>query len=652
MTESAGLNGLPSDVALWRLLSARGIEASLPRLREESALDDSLESMQVALSHHPLHARAIRIDHPRELAAIDLPSLLQLKTGHWVVLRDCRRRHAVVEGADGLQRMRVDALAPLLAGHGLETSADLPAGAGLWPRLRALLLGHRRVLLQFALASLLLQALAVATPELTGRVMGAALPNDAESLLRLLAVATVAVGVFSGAFGRLRQRLVLYLLTRVEFTLRRGLLEHTLRLPFAELQKRSLGGLMQAFYGIASARSQLAERILAAFVDGVLALGFLALMGVKLWQPTLALVAFALAMAAAAVPIARAQARLQGEEVDAQASQRGYLTELITGIRVVKAAGAERAVHGLWRARFGRELAFTLKKNRVGLWNDVGLQSLRQTASMALLIWGGYAVLQGEIGVGTLFAFVLLAEAFLGSLLNLLGTYLQIAMVTRQLAPADALLGVEALPPRRPAPAGASGVAPSVAIEMRDVWFRYAPDAPWVVQDYVLRVAPGEKHMLRGPSGSGKSTVLRLLAGLYAPERGSVTIGGREPSATNVRMLYLPQFVSLHAGTIMDNLRNLSGNAPMPRIFEAAAQTGFDKVVAGLLMGYHTPIPQGGLSLSGGQRQLLALTAALASDCGLLLLDEPMANLDTLLQARLTALLAASPATIVSVGHT
>ena len=648
MAEAAAIEGLEADVALWRLLSARGIETSLPRLREESALDDSLESMQVALSQHPLHARAIRIDHPRELAALELPTLLQLKTGRWVVLRECRRRQAVVDTADGLRRLPVLAIAPLLAGHGVETGADLPPGVGLWPRLRALLLGHRRVLLHFALASLALQALAVATPELTGRVMGAALPNDAESLLGLLAAATVAVGVFSGAFGRLRQRLVLYLLTRSEFTLRRGLLEHTLRLPFMELQKRSLGSLMQAFYGIASTRSQLAERILSAVVDGALALGFLALMGAKLWQPTLALALFAFAMAAVAVPIARVQARLQSGEVDAQAAQRGYLTELITGIRVVKAAGAERTAHALWRARFARELAFTLGKNRVGLWNDVGLQALRQTASMALLIWGGYAVLQGEIGVGTLFAFLLLAEAFLASLSNLVGTYLQIAMAVRQLAPADALLRLDALPPRR----NVRGGAPSGAIEMRDVWFRYAPDGPWVLQDHALKVEPGQKITLRGPSGSGKSTALRLLAGLYAPERGSITIGGREPSMAATRMLYLPQFVGLHAGTIMDNLRNLSGNAPMPRIVDTAAQTGFDAVVASLLMGYHTPIPQGGLSLSGGQRQLLALTAALASDCDLLLLDEPMANLDTLLQARMNALLAASPATVISVGHT
>jgi ATP-binding cassette, subfamily B, bacterial len=639
--------GLSPDIALWRLLAACGIDIPLTQVRESARIDDSVESMQAALSSHGIHARGVRIDDIGEYARLETPTLLQRTDGTWVLLRACRRGKAVVESADGVAEIGLAILAQQLAGYALELTPSFPEGRGLWPRVRRLLHTHRRVLLQFALASLLLQSLALLTPELTGLAIGKALPDSALDMLRLIATAVVAVAVFTGAVTWLRERVVLYLLARLELSIKRGFLEHVLHLPFPELQRRSLGELLQAFYGISSARTLLAERLFGALIDGVLAAGFLVLMGVKILTATLVLLLVVVVMMCIALLVGRAQASLQEEEVAAQARQRGYLTEVIAGIRTIKAAGAERASHQQWLKRFNAELSLTLRRNRIGLWNDVGLQTIRQACSTTMLLWGGYLVLQGDIGIGTLFSFVLLAEGFLNAMQNLINTYLIFAVVSRQLAGANALLELDKLPAATTGHAGAL----SGPIAMKSVWFRYASDGPWILQDHDLRIEPGEKHLITGPSGCGKSTILRLIAGLYASERGTVTIAGREIHASTTRMLYLPQFIHLHAGSIMDNLRNLSGNASQRRLMEAAAKTGFDKVIESMTMGYYTPIPQGGHSLSGGQRQLLALTAALAADCDLLLLDEPMANIDAFTQVRLAEVLAGHDCTIVSVGH-
>lgn len=647
MPDGGSLRGLGPEIALWRLLAVRGIDLPLAQLREEARIDDSLESMQVALSPHGIHARAVRVEGAREIATLETPTLLQLTDGTWILLRACRRGRGVVETADGLSDIPLQDLYRRSTGQALELTPGLPEGRGLWPRMRALLSAHRGILLQFALASLALQSLALLTPELTGQVMGKALPDSAVGLLRLVASAVVAVAVFTGAVTWLRERIVLYLLTRLELSIKRGLLEHVLHLPFPQLQARSLGDLLQAFYGIASARALLAEKLFGALIDGMLALGFLVLMGVKILTATLVLLLVMLVMVCVAWLVGRAQARVQDAEVAAQALQRGYLTEIIAGIRTIKAAGAERACHDQWLRRFDSELSLALRRNRIGLWNEVGLQATRQASSTTMLLWGGYLVLQGEIGIGTLFSFVLLAEGFLAAMQNLINTYLVFAVVSRQLVGADALLTLDRLPSAQTAyRATLNG-----PIVMKGVWFRYSNDGPWILQDHDLRIEPGAKHQISGPSGCGKSTILRLIAGLYAPERGTITIGGREIGESAARMLYLPQFIHLNAGSIMDNLRNLSGNASPRDLMEAAAKTGFDKVVASMAMGYHTLLPHGGHSLSGGQRQLLALTAALAADCDLLLLDEPMANIDALTQTGLAETLAAHRCSIISVGH-
>lgn len=647
MRDAAGLSGLTPGVALWRLLAVRGTSVPLTQVRERLAGDDSPASIQATLAQYDVAARAVWIERAHALSALERPTLLELRDGGWIVLRLLKRGVATLEHAQGVRQVALEALWPCLSGQALEFSLRLPDGAGLWTRLVLLLGAHRRVLVQFALASVALQLLVASTPELTGLAMGRALPDGALGLLQLVAAGVLMAAVASSVIAWLRERTVLYLLTRVEVILKQGVLEHVLRLPFAELQRRTLGQLLQTFYGIASARTLVAERALGALFDGLLAIGFLLLLAVKLPQPTLALVLVAVLMLVVAALVGRAQAHLQLREVSAQASQRGYLTELIAGIPTIKAAGAERQCQRQWLDRFGRELDLTLQRNRIGLWSEVGLQTFRSAASMGLLLWGGYAALQGEIGIGTLFSFLLLAECFLSALLGLLTTLLLLVVASRQLTGAVELLQLSPFPV-------AHGVAKRRVhgpIEMKDVWFRYSADGPWVLQGHDLRVEAGEKFRLEGPSGCGKSTILRLLAGLYVPERGTITVGGYEVRPASPPGLYLPQFVQLNAGSILDNLRGLSGGAALQRLFETAQLTGFDQLAQTLAMGYHTPLPHGGRTLSGGQRQLLALTAALASEGSVLLLDEPMASIDPLTQAHLSALIARESRTIISVSH-
>jgi ABC-type bacteriocin/lantibiotic exporter with double-glycine peptidase domain len=195
-----------------------------------------------------------------------------------------------------------------------------------------------------------------------------------------------------------------------------------------------------------------------------------------------------------------------------------------------------------------------------------------------------------------------------------------------QLAKAQEILDVA--PEKRLIHMGGGPQALNGPVVMEDVWFRYTPEGPWILKGYNLRVEPGEKFTLTGPSGFGKSTILRLLAGLYTPEKGTISLGGLSPRAARHKILYLPQFVQLYGGSIIENLRVLSGGAPLERLLAASQQTGLHNLVATFPMNYNTVIPHGGRNLSGGQRQLIALTGALASERGLMVLDEATANMD------------------------
>jgi ATP-binding cassette subfamily C protein CydD len=156
--------------------------------------------------------------------------------------------------------------------------------------------------------------------------------------------------------------------------------------------------------------------------------------------------------------------------------------------------------------------------------------------------------------------------------------------------------------------------------------------------------------VLSGASGQGKTTLLRLIAGLLQPERGCVRVLGRDPSRTAGLSAYLPQEPLLFSGSILANLRLLSG-ASTERILAAAQQTGLERLAAELPLGLETMLPSGGNGLSAGERQLVLLTAAVATSCPVLLLDESLAHIDRVGRAELTRRGLFTGKTIVTVVH-
>ena len=257
------------------------------------------------------------------------------------------------------------------------------------------------------------------------------------------------------------------------------------------------------------------------------------------------------------------------------------------------------------------------------------------------------SLLRGELKIGTLFTFLQLASGFLSAAFGVVGTYLSLVVLRPQLVKAQEILAIDPEPPTK---IGAASSADGIVV-MDDVWFRYTPMGPWILREYQLRVELGERHTIRGPSGSGKSTIMRLVAGLYMPERGTIRVGGLTPQDARSSILFLPQNVQLYGGSILDNLRVISGGASREGLMDAARRTGLQPFVQTLPMQFDTLLPHGANSLSGGQRQLIALTAALASQRSLLLLDEPLANLDNLWATTLDRVLSQCSSTRIMAGH-
>ncbi len=338
----------------------------------------------------------------------------------------------------------------------------------------------------------------------------------------------------------------------------------------------------------------------------------------------------------------RRQIRYSEREVRRQVGfLNTHLQETYAGLRVVKAFGRE----GAFIERFNTGLrGFVRAANRSSTFNSFfpPAMDILRASSIALLLWFGAnprTFLHLGVSVGTLVAFVQLLQRLFNPLTNLSDEYQTIQQAMAGVERITEVLNVA--PEDRPAPvepeatsaSGADGRARAGRVTVDALTFGYIPDRP-VLSGLNLDVRPGERLVIAGRTGAGKTSLLHLMAGLYGPWDGSITINGvdprRIPAGRRRRLIgVVPQAVQLFEGTVAENVALGDLAIPPEQVRRALELVGAWGFVAALPKGADTFLGPGGSRLSFGQTQLIAMARAIVGDPPVLLLDEPTSGMDS-----------------------
>jgi ATP-binding cassette, subfamily B, bacterial len=309
----------------------------------------------------------------------------------------------------------------------------------------------------------------------------------------------------------------------------------------------------------------------------------------------------------------------------------GFLAETlsVSGALTIRVFGAEESEVTRLVSKADEIRQLSLQQTLVGRWFNLLLGLFESIGPALVFAVGGVLVIHGEVPLGTIVAFVALLKRLYSPASSLAGVHVDLitgyAYFERVFSMLDGA-------PRRRIEGGRELGLAGGDVEFKQVSFAYEGSGP-SLSGVDLRIPAGKTVALVGPSGAGKSTMASLLAGLYDPSEGFVTIGGIDLKDINERTLrastaIVTQDTFLFHATVLENLRYGKPAASRTKVEAAARQAQIHEVIAALPDGYDTVVGERGCRFSGGERQRLAIARALLKDPRILILDEATSSLD------------------------
>ncbi len=497
------------------------------------------------------------------------------------------------------------------------------------------LLRHKGMLAA-AFAALLASAGAtLAVPMAVRRMIDLGFSGIEPDLIDKYFATLVGIGLILALASAARFYCVNWLGERVVADIRRDVFKHLTGLSPAFYEVSHSGEVMSRLTADTTQIKAAASTVISQALRNLLLLiGATVMMVVT--SPKLSL-AVLIAIPVIVVPLVaygRSVRALSRRAQDTLAQASAYASESLSQVRVLQAFTHEKAA----AARFGEAVersfgaADARAKARAGL---TAIAIFLTFASVVGVLWyGAQDVLSGIMTGGRLSQFVLyalLAAASMGELSEVWG---EISQATGAAERLGELLQVrsEIKSPTRPK---ALPVPPRGEVAFSDVSFSYPlrPETSALSQ-VSFRIAPGERVALVGPSGAGKTTIFALLLRFYDPNRGTVEVDGvpaneAELAALRARFALVPQETALFADTVAANIAYGVEKAGRSEIESAAKAAFAHDFIAALPQGYETMLGEGGVTLSAGQRQRIAIARAVLRNAPILLLDEATSALDS-----------------------
>lgn len=656
---------------LAMVLNHHGASTDLAALRTRHAISltgVTLSTLTEIAQREQLGTRGLRLELD-ELPQLRLPAILHWDLNHFVVLKAVGKGHVVVhDPAFGERRLTLEETSQHFTGVALEVWPN----PGFAPReektrirlgqLIGQVSGFWPTLSQVLLLSLALEVFGLVSPLFMQWVLDHVVVSRDTQLLTTLALGFGLLMLIQQATSLLRSWLLMVINTSVGLQWKANVFAHMTRLPLSYFQNRHLGDVVSRAGSVDEIQRTLTAAFVEALFDGLLVLLTLALMFV--YSPVLAgvsLIAVVLYLAMRLLWYRPLYAASE-ETLVRDATQSTHFLETIRGMRAIQLFGRQTQRQGAWQTLMVNATNARLKVQKLQILYRL-LRGLLSGGFMVLIVWlGARQIVATELTVGMLMAFLAYRGQFDSRVTSLIDKAIDLKMLRlhaerlADLVLTPAMPAAQRLGARDLAPARGTASEAGPAIQLDGLRYRYADQAPWVIDGLSLDIGAGEVVAITGRSGCGKTTLINLLLGTYAPLEGQIRSDGVPLPQIGIErwrqgVATVMQDDSLFAGSIADNLCFFDEQPDMAWIVECADMAALHEDIEAMPMGYQTLIGDMGTVLSGGQKQRLLLARALYKRPRVLILDEATSHLDIESEARVNSAIAALPVTRIVIAH-
>ena len=514
---------------------------------------------------------------------------------------------------------RFDARAP-------QGSKIVRSGHWFWSVIAA----NKRIYRDVLWAAFVINLFAVAMPLFVMNVYDRVVPNSALDTLWVLSVGVFIVLFFDMILRTMRGYFVDLAGSRIDVELSAHIMERVLGMRM-ETRPASVGSLAATMKAFESVRDFISSATVTAFVDLPFALLFIIVIGWIAWPLVLPFAAAIIVLVIYSLAVQGKMHDLAQTSYRAGAQRNATLVEGLVGVETLKAMGAEATVQHRWETSTALLARINTQLRLLSASATNGANWITQLTSLVVILIGVYLISENELSVGGLVACYMLSARAMSPIGRIAGLLVQYHTASTSLESADGLMNRECERPQ-----GANFISRknlAGEIEFRDVVFNYPFQEVCALNGMSFRIKPGEHVTIIGRVGSGKTTIEKLILGLYRPTSGAVLVDGvdvrqLDPAELRRHIGYVPQDPVLFYGSLRENIAYGRPHAEDAEILRATTIAGLSEFVNAHPQGFDMMVSERGDSLSGGQRQSVAIARAVIHDPPILLLDEPTASMD------------------------